>query len=239
MEGLQMTVLGIGAHPDDLEVSCFGTLAKYVKTGHKVYTCSLANGSLGHYEIMPKELAAIRLKETSEAARVIGAEYIPGCAEDMNVDSHNKEQQDKVIDIIRLVKPDLIISHSPDDYHSDHVETAKLVFYAAFASSLPHYFTKNPFHNEVVPIYYMENNAGINFQPQEYVDITREMELKIKALECHESQIKWLREHDGISIVHNLEITGEFRGLQCGVKYAECFVRCETALRIRAERMLP
>ena len=52
-----MVVLAIGAHPDDLELNCFGTLAKFVKQGHTVYTCTVCNGSLGSYVIEPEELA--------------------------------------------------------------------------------------------------------------------------------------------------------------------------------------
>ena len=57
-----MVVLAIGAHPDDLELNCFGTLAKFVKQGHTVYTCTVCNGSLGSYVIEPGELAEMRQK---------------------------------------------------------------------------------------------------------------------------------------------------------------------------------
>jgi len=234
-----MTVLGIGAHPDDLEIYCFGTLAKFVKNGHAVFTSSVANGNKGHYQIMPDELAAIRCKETSEAAKLIGAEYIAIGADDMGVDSHNQKQRDAVTDLIRRVKPDLIITHGPNDYMSDHVETSRLVFYSAFASSLPHYFTALPFHDAVVPIYYMENSQGLNFQPEEFVDITEQFALKIKAIECHASQLAWLTEHDSFDMRDGARIMAEFRGMECGVKYAESFAQCKTWPRVLPKRLLP
>ena len=58
-----MNILAIGCHPDDLEIGCYGTLAKYVKLGHEVSVCHVANGNLGHVEIMPEELARIRFEE--------------------------------------------------------------------------------------------------------------------------------------------------------------------------------
>ena len=67
-----MNILGIGCHPDDLEITCYGTLAKYVKLGHNVAVCHVANGNLGHVEIMPDELRDIRFKEAEAAAKVIG-----------------------------------------------------------------------------------------------------------------------------------------------------------------------
>ena len=58
-----MRVLAIGCHPDDLEIACYGTLAKYAKLGHEVFVCHIANGNLGHVEIMPEELRAMRFEE--------------------------------------------------------------------------------------------------------------------------------------------------------------------------------
>ena len=55
-----MKILAIGCHPDDLEIHCYGTLAKYIKQGHEVYICGVSNGDQGHYKRMPEELAAIR-----------------------------------------------------------------------------------------------------------------------------------------------------------------------------------
>jgi LmbE family N-acetylglucosaminyl deacetylase len=68
-----MNVLGIGCHPDDLEIGCGGTLAKYAKQGNKVFMCHIANGNMGHALIQPAELREIRDKEARNAAKIIGA----------------------------------------------------------------------------------------------------------------------------------------------------------------------
>jgi LmbE family N-acetylglucosaminyl deacetylase len=71
-----MNILAIGCHPDDLEIFCGGTLRKYVKNGHKVFMCHVANGNLGHKVIKPDELRLIRKNEAIRAAAIIGAESI-------------------------------------------------------------------------------------------------------------------------------------------------------------------
>lgn len=71
-----MNILAIGAHPDDIEESCGGTLAKYAKLGHKVFTATATNGNVGSSTLSMEEIAAIRKEEARRAASHIGAEYI-------------------------------------------------------------------------------------------------------------------------------------------------------------------
>ena len=71
-----MNVLAIGCHPDDVEVACAGTLAKYVKEGHKVIVCHVANGNLGHAIIQPDELRVMRRQEARNAGALAGIEVI-------------------------------------------------------------------------------------------------------------------------------------------------------------------
>lgn len=67
-----MNVLAIGCHPDDLEIGCSGTLAKYARLGHHVVMCHVANGDKGHAVIMPEELRAIRAKEAEDILTIYG-----------------------------------------------------------------------------------------------------------------------------------------------------------------------
>jgi LmbE family N-acetylglucosaminyl deacetylase len=143
------------------------------------------------------------------------------------------------VKIIRDVRPDVIITHGQDDYMPDHTAVAKLVFDASFSASCPHYLPELGDATPVCPIYLMNNASGINFIPDLYVDITEEMELKQKMFACHESQIVWLRDHDNVDYVEQVEILARFYGLQCGVKYAECFRECLASGRQRASRLLP
>ena len=91
----------------------------------------------------------------------------------------------------------------------------------------------------VVPIYYMDTLGGHGFVPEQYVDITEEIELKLRALECHESQIKWMLEHDKIDFVEWVRASSRYRGLQSGVQYAEGFIMCKAHSRACCKRHLP
>lgn len=235
-----MNILAIGCHPDDLEIGCGGTLAKYVKQGHKVVMCHVANGDMGHAIIMPPELREIRTKEAENGGAVLGVtEVINIDVGDLKVDSCNSETTKKIINVIRYVEPDLIITHSPVDYMRDHLEVNRLVFDASFSSSVPHMPTTSPAFGSIVPIYYMDTLAGVNFLPTEYVDISETIEQKIKAVDCHQSQVKWMKDHDGIDFLDFVRTVSKFRGLQCSVPYAEGFTACMTWPRVPVKRLLP
>ena len=232
-----MNVLAIGCHPDDIEISCCGTLAKCVKRGDKVTVCHVANGNMGHEIIPPDELRDMRAKEAQRAGALAGIEVVSLDIGDLLPNGCDIEQRDKVVDLIRKVQPDFIITHSPTDYMPDHLAVSKLVFDASFAASVPQY--GNGGKAAVVPIFYMDNLAGMNFLPTEYVDITDEIDLKIEMLECHESQLKWMRDHDHIDFAEFVKTCSRFRGLQCGVGYAEGFTQELVWPKVVAKRLLP
>ncbi len=232
-----MNVLAIGCHPDDIEISCCGTLAKCVKRGDKVTVCHVANGNMGHEIIPPDELREMRANEAKRAGALAGIEVVSLDIGDLLPNGCDIEQRDKIVDLIRKVQPDFIITHSPTDYMPDHLAVSKLVFDASFAASVPQY--GNGGKAAVVPIFYMDNLAGMNFLPTEYVDITDEIDLKIEMLECHESQLKWMRDHDHIDFAEFVKTCSRFRGLQCGVGYAEGFTQELVWPKVVAKRLLP
>ncbi len=236
-----MRILAIGCHPDDLEIGCGGTLAKYVKEGHTVVMCHITNGDMGHVIIQPPELRVKRIKEAQDAAAVLGVNEVYNIdVGDLKVESSNENITRKVTEVIRFVKPDALITHGPDDYMRDHVETGKIVFNASFNTSILHYGTQSPaFPGNGLPIYYMDNLAGVNFLPTEYVDISETIELKLEALNAHASQVKWMLEHDKIDFIDFVRTCSKFRGLQCGVPYAEGFRSCMTWPRVPSCRYLP
>lgn len=234
-----MRVLAIGCHPDDVEIACAGTLIKCVKRGDKVITCHLSTGNLGHVIIPPDELTVIRREEARKAGALAGIEVISAGFNDLDMFSDNKKSRDAVVDVIKYADPDFIITHNPDDYMPDHVAASKLVFDASFAATLPNYRSKEPNPAKLVPIYYMDTLAGVNFVPDEFVDISEEIDLKLKMLECHESQIKWMRDHDGIDFPNMVKTCSRYRGYQCGAGYAEGYKMCKAYLKGTTKRLLP
>ena len=235
-----MKVLAIGCHPDDIEIACSGTLAKCVKRGDEVYVAFLCSGNLGHVVIPPEELRIIRKGEAEAAAKLAGIkEVIYGGFDDLDIFADNKESRDKVVKIIRHVNPDFIITHNPEDYMPDHVATSKLVFDASFTATLPNYEPKTKTPAKLVPIFYMDTLAGVDFVPTDFVDITEEIDLKIKMLCCHESQVVWMKEHDGIDFPDMVRTLSKCRGYQCGATYAEGFRKCNVYLKNTTKRLLP
>ncbi|MEA4888633.1 MAG: PIG-L deacetylase family protein [Clostridiaceae bacterium] len=235
-----MNILAVGCHPDDLEIACFGTLALYARRGDKVTICHVANGNRGHAIIEPDPLRLIRRDEAREAGALIGAASVVTLdVPDLEVNSRDPEQVKAMIDVIRQAQPDLIITHGPEDYMQDHLEVQKMVFDASFSASVPFMKTPTPGISAITPLYYMDTLAGVNFLPTEYVDISETAELKLKALDCHHSQIDWMREHDHIDFLDFVRTCSHFRGLQSGVAYAEGFTQALTWPRLPARRLLP
>lgn len=234
-----MRVLAVGTHPDDVEIACSGTLAKCVKRGDTVIVCHASTGNLGHVIIPPDELTKIRAEEARRAGAMAGIEVICAGFNDLDIYDNNKEARDKMVDIIKYANPDFIITHNPDDYMPDHTAVSRLVFDASFAATLPNYKSKYKDPAKLVPIYYMDTLAGVNFVPTEFVDITDEIDLKLEMLECHKSQLEWMREHDHIDFADMVRTCSRYRGYQCGAEYAEGFRQCQAYLKGTTKRLLP
>jgi LmbE family N-acetylglucosaminyl deacetylase len=231
-------ILAVGAHPDDLEILCGGTLARFAQSSAKLFMAIATDGSAGHMSIPPEELSQMRRNEAESAAKIIGAEFHwLGFSDEMLFEDIQTRMV--FIDLIRSVRPDVILTHSPNDYHPDHRVVSRLMFDASFVSGLPNVRTEHPFHPGVQPLIYFDTTSGVNFLPDEYVDITGTYDIKRAMLECHASQVKWLKDHDNIDILDTIYIVARFRGLQCGVQYAEGFQSEPVWPRQQIRRVLP
>ncbi|MEX2534420.1 MAG: PIG-L family deacetylase [Trueperaceae bacterium] len=233
-----MRVLAVGAHPDDIEILCAGTLARFVQEGHEVVMAHASVGDKGHGEIAHHEVGQLRQSEAREAAKVIGARSETLGFRDGEI-AVNDENMRRVVDLIRHVAPDLIITHHFDDYHGDHNAITRLVVDGSFLATLPYFITSLPAHPTACPIYFMDTLAGIGFEPSEYVDISETIPLKKAAMEKHQSQITWLRDHHSSNILELIDTIAAFRGLQCGVRYAEGFQSFRAWGRLSTRRLLP
>lgn len=235
-----MKVLAIGCHPDDLEIACGGTLRKYVEQGADVYMAHITNGNLGHVVIEPGPLAEIRIKEAENAGEILGAkEVINLDVGDLLVDSHDVRCIDQVADVVRYVCPDVIITHNDDDYMQDHTEASRLATNGSFTAGLSHRPRKYDPCSSFIPVFFMDTLAGVNFQPTHYVDITNQIDTKLRALRCHESQLKWMLEHDNIDFADMVKTCSKYRGYQCGVAFAEGFRPYSVYPRYSTKHLLP
>ncbi len=200
--------------------------------------CICTNGSMGSYDTPSAELAAIRLAEARASAAVIGAECLLLDLPDGGV-LRTEEQRALFTDMVRQARPDVILTHPPNDYMSDHINASLNVFDASFWATAPLFFTRHDALGPLPAVYYTDAVCGVNSLPTDYVDVTDVWETKVRMLLCHESQRRWLAEHDHIDYVDFMSVIARFRGLQCGVRYAEGF-RTEAAWpHLRAARLLP
>ncbi|HIE44438.1 MAG TPA: hypothetical protein EYP78_06565 [Candidatus Omnitrophica bacterium] len=143
-----------------------------------------------------------------------------------------------ILDLIRRVSPEIIITHSPEDYMSDHYYTATLVTDASFYSTAPLWKTKFPACTNLPYLFYMDTLAGVRFLHTEYVDVSDVFETKVKMLKKHKSQVVWLKDQTKTDIIDLVDIVGRYRGLQCGVKYAEAFQQYQAWTRNFPGRLL-
>jgi LmbE family N-acetylglucosaminyl deacetylase len=235
-----MNVIAIGAHPDDIEILCAGTLALYAEQGHKVFMAPFTCGNMGDNNIPPQELASIRKAECEESAAILGASLLwPAMTDELVFP--NESQRRIMIDLLREADPDVIITHNPHDYHPDHRYVSQLVFDSYFQKGLRH------LPEQSVPacrfgqsqVYYMDSVAGIGFTPDEFVDITATMEIKRRMLQCHRSQINALSDLASVDINHLIDTQAGFRGFAAGCRFAEGFTRLNGFQRGLARRILP
>jgi LmbE family N-acetylglucosaminyl deacetylase len=234
-----MRVLAIGANPDDLEFLCAGTLLKCRQRGDEIVMCVSTNGSMGHFHILTPHLSAIRRREARQSADVLGAEIMLLDMPDAGP-YPEKHQRDIYVDLIRRANPDLILTHYPHDYMSDHCYTSTNTIDASFWCCVPQYYTETPGIDHVPVVYFFEPIGGLGgFQPAEWVDITDVWDKKVEMLLSHQSQARWLAEHDGIDYAEFMATQARYRGMQCGVKYAEAFMPMQRWPRVKPYRMLP
>ena len=103
-------------------------------------------------------------------------------------------------------------------------------------ASVPFLVSESIPTNSIPPVYYLDTLAGLGFLPEQYVDITSVFEQKREVLSRHVSQVEWMREGGGADLVDLMETMSRFRGIQCGVRYAEAFRPAHLWLRERPLR---
>jgi LmbE family N-acetylglucosaminyl deacetylase len=235
-----MNILAVGAHPDDIEILCAGTLARYAEQGHTICLAVFTRGDMGDLVIPPAKLAAIRKAETEASAAVLGARLLWADVTDELV-FPNEAQRRLMIDLLRQADPDVIFTHSPNDYHPDHRYVSQLVFDSYFQKGLPHLPGQQQpacrFGQAMV--YYLDNLGGIEFIPTEYVDISSAIETKCRMLQSHQSQVKAMAELAHTDILEMVRVQARFRGFAAGCQYAEGFRKLEAYQRGLTRRVLP
>ena len=222
-------VFAVAAHPDDIEFGMAGTLVLLKEAGFELHCLNIANGSCGTVSEDLDRIVRIRRDEAMEAASALGATFHESLVNDIDI-FYEKDLLAKVGAIVRDVAPDLLLTHSPDDYMEDHVNAQRLAVTAAFCRGMPNFPTAPPRApvNEAVTVYHAQphgnrDRMGRTVTPDLFVDITGVIEKKTGLLAKHRSQKEWLDKSQGVdSYLHAMQELGRQVGKTSGrFDYAE------------------
>ncbi len=225
-----MHVLSLHAHPDDAEILAGGTLALLAAAAHRITIATMTAGDCGSDEHGPGELSMLRKAEAKAAASLIGAEYI--CAGFRNLAIFNDDRsRRRVTQLLRRVRPHVVLTASPEDYLCDHEATSQLVRDACFACAVPNYLTGYgavPLP-EIPHLYFMDpiemlDRRGRPVPPDFTVDVSLTFEVKTGMLGQHETQRSWLRrQHEIDDYLAKMEEWTRASGARAGLALGEGF----------------
>lgn len=235
-----MNILALGAHPDDVEFLCGGTLFKYRQRGHNIFIALTTSGNTGSNVYDREELARIREQEQLEAAKLLDAQVRFMRFEDEGLQD-TPETRRAVINAIRWANPDIIFTNPPWDTSTDHAMTGRLVTEVLLSVPGKNIPADEPPVTKKISVFFWDIPAGIGFQPEAYVDISDVIDLKIEALSKHRSQMEWMRQYfqDDTDFFEYCKVLSRFRGIQAGVKYAEGFIGHKILGYMADYRLLP
>jgi LmbE family N-acetylglucosaminyl deacetylase len=230
MVAVSQTILAIHAHPDDCEILAGGTLARLSSLGHDVVIVSMTPGDCGSHEHGAEEIAELRRQEATRAAQLISARY--RCAEFRDLAIFNDDRSRRwVVEILRQIRPAVVITASPVDYMCDHEATSVLVRDACFAAPAPNYATRfdspSPHLDAIPHLYFMDPVGGVDHENRPipadfFVDVSAVMAVKRDLLAEHASQRDWLLRHHGMDdYLLQMEEWSRRRGAAAGVAFAE------------------
>ena len=195
-----LSIVLIGAHPDDAEIKAGGTLALWAKAGFRLHIVTMTNGDAGHQTLGREALAARRKGEAAAAAALVGAKSTVSDNHDGELHS-TLEVRRQVIRIIRESEADVVITHRPNDYHPDHRYTAQAVQDAAYMVTVPHVVEDAPvLRKNPVFLYFADHfERPAPFRPDVAIDVDSVMNTKWAMLDKMECQFyEWMPWHDGI-----------------------------------------
>lgn len=223
---MKLDILAIGAHPDDVELGCGGTLLNQIKLGNKVGIIDLTAGELGTRGSGP-----LRLKEAEAAAEILGVDVRENLGFADGFFTNDREHQLKLVEIIRKYQPEIILANAPEDRHPDHGKAANLVRDAVFMANL-------------IKVQSAESNTAkrwkvralyhyVQFKylkPDFVVDISEVLEQKMQSLAAYGSQFHDPESKEPGTFISDsgfmdfLKARAKDFGIMIGAPYAEGFI---------------
>ena len=182
---MELDILAFGVHPDDVELSCSGTLMKHIDAGRKVGVIDLTRGELGS-----RGTADTRTREAEEASRLMGLEIRVNLEMEDGFFENNEVNKRKIIEQLRRFKPKIVLCNAIDDRHPDHGRSSKMVSEACFLSGLRKVETsyqgerQQSFRPSAVYHYIQD----IYLKPDFVIDVSAYVERKIEAIRAYKTQ---------------------------------------------------
>jgi len=195
--------IAVGAHPDDIEFYMSGTLLLLKQAGFETHYLNLASGNCGSSKYDGTTTRVIRRREARAASNILGARFHPSLADDLEI-TYDLKLLRELAAVLRSVKPTLILTHSPQDYMEDHMNTCRLAVTAAFARGMKNFKTvpPRPNYDRDVTVYHamphgLRDELRRRVIPGCFVNTTTVHKLKQRALAAHQSQHDWLQTSQG------------------------------------------
>jgi LmbE family N-acetylglucosaminyl deacetylase len=226
-------VLAVVAHPDDAELLCAGTLARAKADGAVIGIAVLCKGDKGQPQKAIRNLAAVRRREMSAAAQLLGAELFHADVPDGTLTDDNVTRL-KATELLRCFRPTLVLAHAPEDYHPDHRAASALAEAASWFCASAGRKTRSKALALAPELWWMDSIGMNGFEPGFYVDITGFLSLKEQMLACHRSQLARGEDEDFSPLTDLMRLQCRARGVQSEVKAAEAFRVHHAFKRVRA-----
>jgi N-acetylglucosamine malate deacetylase 1 len=186
------------AHPDDIEFVMAGTLLRLKDAGAEIHMWNIANGSCGTATYSKADIIRMRWQEAKDGAKVAGATIHEPICDDLGV-FYDAATLAKVGAVIRKVKPDIVLTHSPADYMEDHMNTCRLLVTGVFSRGMPNFATDpkaDPVSGNCVVYHALPHGLRDPLRKKihsgQYVDIAPYLKTKREMLAQHRSQKEWL-----------------------------------------------
>ncbi len=219
---MKKQILSFGAHPDDIEIGCGGTEYNFIQKGYEVTHVYVTSGEAGSMEIPKSELGKTREKEALASAKLLGVKEVIFLHCNDGFTSFDEKTRSKVINLIRKIKPEIIFVHGASDKFPDHALVHKLVMSATAGAAGPWFQDTKGKPWKVKHILGYEVWHPINSY-QYAVDITKSIDIKMKALSLYKSQVEPTRYDEAFKGM------ARYRGVMTWVgKYAEVFEVLQT-----------
>jgi LmbE family N-acetylglucosaminyl deacetylase len=196
--------LAIAAHPDDIEFYMAGTLFLLRRAGCEIHYLNLCSGNCGSLQSTAAKTRATRRREAERAARILGARFHASLTDDLEIFYESKMIR-RVAALIREIRPTILLTHSPQDYMEDHMNTCRVAVAAAFARGMPNYRTlpARPASPGDVTVYHamphgLRDGLRQRIVAGAFVNTTAVHAIKRDALAAHRSQKAWLDASQGM-----------------------------------------